>query len=204
MASFDWSGSIASYLKISGTLPVDVGKLFGLLGDACQDAVERIIGRTFDTRTFTEIYDGNNRSRLYLQHDPIWGLTSVSENGTALAVQSSFVTQTFPMPAVSISPMQDSIVRTDGTLWSTARQMNVLVTYAAGLSGLNNDAPPTDLQLAVTYWAAKLFRDRDRVGITSETIAGQINAFTRDVPDDIVAMVARWRRPFLPRGIAYD
>lgn len=199
MASVDWAGQISTYLKVTGAPVPGMGDLLAALGGACQKSIERHIGRTFDTQTYTEAYSGNGKSRLFLRHDPIWTLTSVTVAGASKTVQANFATApTYPLPVVAIDPGQESLILTNGDGWSTVQLLNVMVTYSAGLTGPFDFAPPPDLITAVTLWAANLFRDRDRLGLSSSVIGGQNVGITHEIPPTVMAMANRWRRGFIP------
>ncbi|MDD5305493.1 MAG: hypothetical protein PHS14_20525, partial [Elusimicrobia bacterium] len=83
MASIDWNGRITSYLQKTGPPPAAASDIIATLGAACQSAVERFIGRTFDNVEYTEAYDGNGRAVLFLRRDPVVSVSSVSINGAA-------------------------------------------------------------------------------------------------------------------------
>lgn len=199
MASIDWNAKIAAYLKATGSAaPAGQGDLFAALGAACQSGIEGKIGRTFDLQSYIEVYSGNGKTRLFLKHDPIWTVSYVTVNGATQDIQTSFTaTPTFPMPTVAIDPGQSALTLTLGDVWDDSQGFNVIVSYSAGLTPPGG-APPDDLVFAATYWAAKLYRDRDRVGLNSSGLGAQTATITRDVPTDVLRMIARFRRAFLP------
>jgi hypothetical protein len=200
MGSVDWNGEISGYLKSIGQPPPGgAGPILDALGSACQASVEKKIGRTLALKDYIEVYTGNNKPKLFLRHDPIWTLASVSINGTTQTVQPSFVASpTFPLSTIAIDPGQEAIVLTNGDIFDASRPLNVIVAYSAGLAGGGDLTPPDDLVFAITYWASMLFRDRDRIGLGSDMIGGQPVGFDRKVPEHILTMIARRRRAFLP------
>jgi hypothetical protein len=196
MSSVAWDLQIAQYLKLANP-DATTGGILSAIGAGCQGAVERAIGRTFDTKSYSETYDGNDRRILFLRHDPVVSLTTVSIYGSPSLSTTLPTVPTYAPAVAMIEPTGQGVLLTDGTVFSAGIQ-NVRVVYNAGLSDLETDQPPADLVFAVTYWAAMLFRDRDRLGLASETVGAQVTAYTRTLPLGVAAMCAAWRRPVIP------
>lgn len=197
MASIDWNGRINAYLQRTGTVPAGASDILGTLGAACQSAVERFIGRTFDNKTYTEAYDGNGRRVLFLRHDPVVSITSVTVNGGAPLSIANELVPAYPSNLVAIEPTKQGIILTDGSAFDFGAR-NVIVSYTAGLTDPVDLTPPEGLLFAVTYWAALFFRRRDRVGESSSTIGAQVTAFANDIPKDIRPMFMSYMRPLIP------
>lgn len=193
MASVDWNAQITQYLKIGAVPDASLGPLLEGLGNACQSAVEHFIGRTFDTKSYTETYDGNNRRTLFLRHDPVVSITSVSVYGSPSLSITVPVAPTYAASVAMIEPGGQGILLTDGSGFSAGIQ-NVMVSYTAGLTDPESGAPPADLVFAVAYWASLLFKNRDRVGENSRTVGDQLSTFTTALPKDIQQLVARYQR----------
>lgn len=198
----DFTGALTSYLTIGAAPAAALGSLLSDLGSQCQAAVEREIGRTFDNIQYCEAYDGNDRPILYLRHDPIVSISSVSISGTALTVQASptfnpLVPPSWPLPQVIVQGGAPAIRLTDGTtFWGDIQ--NIIVVYTAGLTDPSTGSPPPDLVRAVVQWAGFLFKQRDRLGWKSQTVGDQMVTFDENIPTDIVAMIARWKRVLIP------
>jgi hypothetical protein len=197
----DWTGALLAELNIGANPSASLGTALSTYGSQCQAAIEREIGRTFDNFDYCEVYDGNDRDVLYLNHDPIVSLTSVSVSGTPLTVQTSTVfSPTAPptFPLAQCVPDGSRLRLTDGTTFSGGAPLNVIVVYKAGLTDPATLQPPLDLVRAVIYWSEFLYSMQDRMGWTSQTIGDQMTAFAQNIPDDIKQMIAAWRRPLIP------
>ena len=192
----DWSSPIAQYLKMDAGAASVSGGLFATMGSACQASVERAIGRTFEAKEYTEAYNGNDRGTLFFRHDPVLSVASVTISGAAMTIADPDV-PVYPTAQIAIEPTAQGIVRADGGLFSLGFS-NVIATYTAGLAAVDGGAPPADLAFAVTYWAGMFFRDRDRLGLSSETVGAQVTAYTRALPPSVVQMIRAWRRPLIP------
>lgn len=192
MASVDWTNRTVNYLNLGAGASATAGPLLAALGDAVQSAMERELSRTFDAASYTEAYDGNGQSALYLIHDPIRTVTAVSLNGTALTVSSSVTT--YPPSDVIVHRNRAALVRTTD-VW-TPGYSNVLVTYTAGLS--TADGPPLALVQAGVEWIALLWKSRDRNGIQSEASRGQTLTFTREIPPFVRDVINLFKRGYVP------
>lgn len=179
MATIDWSTKLAQYLNLAPESTATRGSLLSALGNAVQSEVERQIGRTLTETEFVEEYDGDGKSHLILRNDPITKLTDVSVNGA-------------PLDLSNVAFRQQHILLTDGTVfpWGTN---NVVVSYSAGFR-----VPPPDLVHACVEWAGMLFKDRDRLGLTSTSAGGQNVSYTRDVPPFVKLACSKWTRWGLP------
>ena len=184
MPSVNWSSACADYLRLGAGAAGTSGALLASIGGAVQGLMERYISRTFDAVTYTaEAYDGNDRQTLYLRHDPVTAVSSLTIGGTAV-------------------PSTDYVIHANGAAIKLlggvfhAGTANVLVTYTAGLSG--PDGPPPELVQAGVSWVAVIWKDRDRSGISSESAGGQNVTFTREMPPITKIILDKWKRGYVP------
>lgn len=177
MASIDWSSQIAAYLNLGTDTLGSRGALLAAIGSAVQAAVEARIGRRFGAQDYTETYDGNGRRTLYLRWDPIISVTSLTIDSGAW---TNYVVR------------DGAITLTNGSLFPE-NFGNVVVVYRAGYV-----EPPAALVQAVVYWSAAIFKDRDRIGISSIGAGGQSNSYTREIPpfaEKLISPFVRWDKP---------
>lgn len=175
----DWSSKLIAYLNLGATESATRGPLLASIGTGVQAAIEKRTGRTWEPVVYTDTLDGNGRRMLYLPHDPVLEVTAVT-------LDSSDV-----LSRIVVSD-RAGLVFTDGSLWSPG-VANVSVTYRAGYS-----EPPDDLVEAGVRWAAMIFRQRDRIGVSSSGVVGQSTSFTEELPPwvrEAVNAHVRWDRP---------
>lgn len=177
MASLDWSSQIAAYLNLGTDTLGTRGALLAAIGSAVQAAVEARIGRRFEAQNYSETYDGNGRRTLYLRWDPVVSVTTVTINS---GVWTDYVVR------------DGAITLKYGSVFSEGIG-NVEIDYRAGY-----ETPPDALVQAVVYWSAAIFKDRDRIGISSSGAGGQSTSYTRDIPafaEKLIAPFVRWDKP---------
>lgn len=185
----DWSSRIAEYLHLGPDSTGQRGGLLAALGTSAQSAVERYLGRTLDVQEYTESYDGTGKDTLSLRHDPIVSVSALSVCGSPLTVGDPAAPAFPPEPVEIEGPY---LIRTDGGTFLAGRR-TVTVTYRAGY-----EIPPPAIVQACVDWAALLFKDRDRVGLSSENVGGQSFGITHDVPKRIKETLEPWRRVYVP------
>lgn len=183
MPSVDWSSACAEYLRLGAGAAGASGALLASIGGAVQGAMERYLSRTLDAVSYTETYDGNDRQTLYLRHDPVTAVSSLSIGGTAV-----------PSTDYVIHAAGAALKLTGGLFH--AGTANIVVTYTAGLSGPNG--PPPELVQAGVSWVAVIWKDRDRSGIQSESAGGQNVTFTREMPPITKMILDKWKRGYVP------
>jgi hypothetical protein len=71
----------------------------------------------------------------------------------------------------------------------TRGQQNVVLVYTAGY-----EATPADIEQAVLEIVALKFKERERIGVSSETLAGQTISFFRNVSSDTMSVIDSYRR----------
>lgn len=190
MASIDWSSKIAEYLNVGADTLGSRGALLAAIGSSVQHAIETRIGRHLDVQSHTEVYDGNGHRVLFLRWDPVVSVTALTVNGATIVVPAPD-TNAYP-PSQIVIRDRNSLAYTDGGFFSLGYG-NVVVTYSAGYA-----VPPDSIVQAGVLWGAAIFRDRDRVGMSSSGAAGQTTSFTRDLPKHVeqaIAAYVRWDKP---------
>lgn len=161
--------------------------LLGLIGDAVQSAIEEQTGRLFTTTSYVEGYDGQSRSFIYLRHDPIVAVTSVTRFGDGLTVGSSLAAIYPPVQCVWEADQSrlGAIRLTDGsTFWRGPG--GIVVSYTAGWGTV-----PAGLVRAGVLWAAHLFTQ----GRYPSSQNGNVPALG-DTPKMVMTLIDRYRRPW--------
>ena len=147
-----WSGLVSlseakTELGWSGETDADEDALVAMI-EAVSAACEAYTNRVWRQRTFTEALDGDGGSELILGHAPILSITSVTENGSAVA-------------AAGYAANTSTITRLSGYAagsW-TAGVRNIAVTYVAGVADV-----PADVRRGVLIALAHNWRSSRGMG----------------------------------------
>jgi len=134
--------------------------------DAASDAIETYCSRTFLSATYNEVRDGTGQRKLTMRHFPITAVSSVTVNGQAISARQAPMGTGFTFDEYS--------VRLSGSMFDTGLD-NVAVTYTAGLAEV-----PSSIDLACCEMVALRYKARDRLGVSSKSLAGESISFTTD------------------------
>lgn len=131
------------YLKLTGDASFDT--LLEILINHVSTTFDKITLRNLAEQTYTlQLYDGNNKRRLYLKHYPINLVSAITEDDVALTegVDEDFV----------IYQNEGYLLRQDGN-WSKDDPQNVSITYKGGyaaISRMNFDAGSEEPAIGAT------------------------------------------------------
>jgi hypothetical protein len=149
--------------------------------DAIGAAAESWCARSFAAQAFAETRDGTGGTRLAFANTPVSVVASVLVDGVAIPPSPGA-----PLPGYLFSATAVTLV---GFRFRRG-QSNVALAYTAGYATI-----PADLEQAALDWAAHVYREKDRIGMTSETLQGQVTAFlVKDMPPRVQALLQPYRR----------
>jgi len=140
-------GEAKAELGWSGETDTDEDQLVAMI-EAVSAACEAYTNRVWRQRTFTEVLSGDGGSELIVGHAPILSITSVTENGTAVAASGY---------AANVS----TITRLSGYTAQalTAGVRNITVVYVAGTADV-----PADVRRGVLIALAHNWRSSRGMG----------------------------------------
>lgn len=184
--AIDWSSKLAAHLSLDASAQSQWGGLLAEIGRGVQSAIERAIGRHLEPHDHVEAYNGRGRDFLYLRWDPVISVASVSTYDQTLTVGVE-TTPVYPPPQVVLEN-DVALVRTDGLTFPNAAGA-IIVTYRAGYQ-----VCPPALLTAGVLWGAVIFKNRDRSGISSQSMGTQSVTFTDEPPAFVKRTLQEWAR----------
>lgn len=147
---------------------------------AASGFVEAWCDRTFLSTSYTENRDGDGGRRLPMRNKPLTAVTSLSIG-----------TQTIPAGDANMTPgyfFNDSSISLNGYCFHRGLG-NVSITYTAGYATV-----PFEVAQATIELIALRYKERDRVGLSSETVAAQTTAFmVRDMPPSVATLLQSYK-----------
>ena len=148
--------------------------LLEMLIDSASSYIESYTNRIFEIQEYTEIINGTGTNRLPVSYAPIFNVNSVT------SIYGIGVTPQFT---------KNLIYLTDGTIF-TEGKMNWTVNYEAGFEEI-----PYDVRQACIDMVAFKYKEKDRIGINTKTLAGEVISFEkRDLKDHIRSLLANYIR----------
>ena len=136
----------------------------------------------FDVRSYTIMRNGRGQIHIMLPQRPINGVSSVVVDGLAILPQTSFGTYGFRF--------SDRAVILDGGAMFTLGQGNVVISYSAGYATI-----PADIAQAVNELVGLRYKEKDRIGFASKSLAGELVSFiTKDMPVSVKTVLDQYSR----------
>jgi len=134
-----------------------------------------------------ERINGNGRTRIMPREWPITAISSLKVSGIVVPASVDGLLNGYAFDDRNIYLLPGSNV---GVFSEGVR--NVEVSYTAGY-----EAIPEDIEQAAIEYCAKKYKDRARIGLTSEGMAGQQTSFSQsDLTADTQANLKRYKRVF--------
>lgn len=143
--------------------------LLAQLITAASQQIETVCGRSFVSQSFTETRDGTGAGRLILRNTPVTAIASLWVDTTNIPLSSGFGSATAPTPGYTWQA--NGIIDLIGYRFRRGRS-NVVAGYTAGYATI-----PADLGAACVEAVAWMYEETDRIGKTSEGMAGQTTTF---------------------------
>ena len=142
--------------------------------------IQAWLGRTIALATYTETRDGSGNAAIILKHAPVASITSLAINGLAVPAATGLADNGYRLAGRKLVLNTSLFTRAVG---------NVAVVYQAGYA-----TTPPDLEQAAIELIALRYRERDRIGHTSKTLAGETVAFfTGDMPASVKTVLMQYR-----------
>lgn len=151
------------------TTAADDDLLIRLVADATS-LIKTWLSRDVLTATYTQRIDGKGNSEVVLANFPVTAVSVVKVNDMAISPSTGSTDAGYQFDDNSVSLR--AYIFTRG-------KRNVIVTYTAGYATV-----PADLEQVCIDLCATKYRERDRIGLDSKSLAGETTQFaTRDIPN---------------------
>jgi hypothetical protein len=133
------------------------------------------------TADYTEALDGHGTARIQLANFPITAVASLSVDGVVIPPASG--------PPYALGYVfNDTMVSLYGFKFCRGYG-NVQIAYTAGYASV-----PADIEQAVIDWISIKYRELERTGQVSKSIAGEvITFFTGDMPKTVQTLLLQFR-----------
>lgn len=141
----------------------------------------------FDVETYTEYRSGGGwgQTRIFTKYQPIVSVTSLTIDDVVMTPLLSNI----PDPNGSGYAYTENAILLYGYEF-TKGQDNVIIVYSAGYATV-----PYDLNQIAVEWVCFKYREKDRIGHKSKTLAGETVAFiTDDMPAFVKAGLQKYKR----------
>jgi hypothetical protein len=138
---------------------------------ALSESIDKDLGRTIKAANYNETRSGEGTKLMFVLNPPIISVTSVYVDGVSIPAKSTDPTQTITSNGYFASEKYISLFG-----YSFSRGLdNVQLNYRGGY----NSAPP-DLEQACIEAVGWAYKELDRLGQVSKSLAGEIVQFNVD------------------------
>jgi uncharacterized phiE125 gp8 family phage protein len=174
MADLTTLASVKAYIGISGSAD---DALIGRLITAYSGAVQRLLNRCILSSPIEIWRDGRGGQAMTLPDYPVTEIFLLEIDGQPIPAQAGIGQAGYRFT--------DTKIILDGYRF-TAGSGNVHVDFTAGY-----DVVPADIEQAVNELVALRYKERDRIGHRSKSLAGETVSFiTAAMPDSVKAVLA--------------
>lgn len=172
--------NVKAYLSPPLTTTADDALLARLI-TAGSAFIQSWLNRSIATASYSETRNGGGGTRLFLRNRPVTAIAALSVDGVAIAPSN-------PAPTGAGYLFDDSSVYLVGHCFTKGAQ-NVTVQYTAGFA-----ATPPEIEQACIALVALRYKERERIGHASKTLAGETVAFQqKDMPADVATLLDQYR-----------
>jgi len=179
------TGDLTTLADVEGWLKLSAGNadeaLLARLISAASTFAQSWCNRQFAVQPYIEARDGNGNIKMTFGSLPVLSVSSVTISGVSV-------------------PLGDAVQST-GYYFTAARLMlngyrfergcgNIQLQYTAGFA-----TTPPDVAQAVIEIVAQAYRERDRIGLSSQAIGGETTSYTlKDMPPRAASILSNYRR----------
>jgi len=148
---------------------------------AASDFILSWLDRDLALQSYTEPRDGSGGNRLSFANTPVTSVQSLSIDGLAIPAAPDAISPGFVYSATQLYLRGYRFCR---------GVQNVAIAYTAGYA-----ATPLEVEQACIELVALRYRERERIGHVSKSLAGETVSFSqKDMSDDIKTLLSLYRR----------
>lgn len=170
---------VKAWLKVTGN--TDDALLQKLITGASA-IIESWLSRSFAQASYAEVRNGHGGSTLMFADYPVTDVSSVKVNNVSIPAAADCTQPGYLFDDISLT-LQGGYSFSKG-------MKNVTIQYTAGYAAIPSDVAQICFELV-----AKKYRERDRIGQNSKTLAGEIVAFApSDLTDEVKSMLRNYQK----------
>lgn len=172
---------VKQWAQIASTITGDDPLIQRLVSEV-SDEVLTMLSRDIFLQAYSETQNGNGARALRTFQWPITAVTSVLVDGIAIPARADASSDGFVF--------DEKMIYLSGC-WTFSRgAQNVVLGYSAGYA----QVPLKLREVTTRICALALKRDRAKIGIQSESLAGQQVSYTTDLPKDLQRIIDKMSR----------
>ena len=183
MADLTTLANVKAWMAITGSAD---DALLSRLITAASAYIESWLNRRFAIATYSELRDGSGADSICVKNYPIISVQNVTINGVPIVAASD------PQGIGYLVNEPGTAIYLRGYAFLRDR-LNVSLTYTAGFSAI-----PPDIEQACIDLISLRYKERDRIGQVSKSLAGETVTFSqRDLSETTRTLLNNYKRVIL-------
>ena len=164
-----------------GILTADDDPLLSRLISSASEFIQTWLNRTFEVQSYTEVRDGTGGCRMVFADYPVISVQGVMVDGRSIPSSTDFGTPGYRFDA--------NRIMLTGYIFSRGLG-NVQLAYTGGFA-----ETPKEIEQACIELVSLRFKERDRIGHQSKSLAGETVSFViKDMPDSVQTILNNYRK----------
>lgn len=164
-----------------GIQTADDDAMLSRLISSASEFIQTWLNRSFASQSYTEVRNGTGGSRLLFADFPVTVVSSVVVDGRPIPASPSFGEPGYRFTDISL--ILTGYVFTQGF-------GNVQIGYTAGFASV-----PLEIEQACIELISLRYRERDRIGHQSKSLAGEtVTFFIKDMPHSVQTILNNYRK----------
>jgi len=179
------AGDLTTLANVEGFLKLQAGNadeaLLSRLITASSIFAQSWCNRQFASQSFSETRDGTGSNRMVFGNPPVSAVTSVVIDGWSIPIGDAV-----SAPGYYFTPRR---LMLNGYRFSVGLG-NVELSYEGGFAAI-----PDDIEQAVIEIVVHAYKERDRIGHSSQAMAGETTSYiVRDMPPRAESILRNYKR----------
>lgn len=180
MADLTTLANAKQWLGLPEASTDDEALLTRLISSA-SEFIQTWLNRDIASQDYNEARDGTGGNRLVFAEYPVSAVSSVLVDGRAIPKAENILSVGYRFT--------DTMIILNGYVF-TKGYGNVELSYTAGFASI-----PLELEQACIELVSLRFKERDRIGHQSKSLAGEtVTFFIKDMPDSVLTILRNYRR----------
>lgn len=178
MADLTTLANVKAWANVKTT---DDDALLTRLISAASEYIQTWLNRSFASQAYNEVRDGNGNCRMVFAESPVTAVSSLVVNGRPIPASAGFGQAGYSFDKTMLKLTGYTFERGIG---------NVLISYTAGYA-----ATPPEIEQACIDLISLRYKERDRIGHQSKSLAGEtVTFFIKDMPDSVQTILNNYRK----------
>lgn len=143
--------------------------------------IQTWLNRSFASQAYNEARDGTGGARMMFADYPVTAVSSVVVDGLSIPASPDVMSPGYRF--------DDKTIMLNGFIFGRGMN-NVQLSYTAGYA-----ATPLEIEQACIEMISLRYKERDRIGHQSKSLAGEtVTFFIKDMPDSVRTILNNYRK----------